>query len=894
MTVTEKSSRKLISGSGWTNPLTHDFELENATHLKVYADDVELTLGVDYSITGVGVDSGYSVTISVPGSWAPDVWVLSVEPPISQADDVSLGGIFGARFEESLDALTRRVQRNRDGVLRAWKTPLTEAGEAPTMDVLAEDHFWIADADGNMIDGGAAGDIAAAQGYAVAAAASTLAAQDAEDGAEAAYAATLTLVPNFFPTTRTALKAANTVAVTSAYLKETGREGQFVWLAGNYSTQIAADTAEGVYIKADAIAATAGAWVRVVPGTINPMWFGPAGDGATNDYAALFCANAIAVIMGRRILFDRGTFRVNTNLTFAASTAFTGGILKPASGISVTLTGSFDALAVQMFDLSLGGTLLGSGAILSRVVYTEWWGANPANAGLDTQPFSQAAVNFLKQRSVSGGAATGGTVQYLQGFYYHASTTLIDSPGITLQGLGRGRSIIYRTSLTANIFKFQGAAGSGAACLGGRVFDLDFRCSAGANQPTSGAYVWMEECSEFMIERNSFQDPYIGVYLHGCLGSHVKLIANNTFTSSGAATVQAGSACIRLDGHAAPIAGITGLNERVYINNNTGTCTDLDYGILITGGDCIQMSGNHMAGMKSGCLVCDPDATGRTTNIYNIHGNGNVWEGLVSYSDYAVKIANNSSSATTIIANFSFKDEIINGVVAGAYVGGSRMVSEVEFTGCINIQAIGDSYFLENGKALSIKGGSIIDGDRNTLGGKSYVKIGSASYAPEQVSVDGVLMSQRYITPAPVLAYGVQIASGSKIRVENNDIKGAFGTAAIAATGGGANNYDIKNNNTDNNNTITSSPTASFPHGNDSFIVQAGGGAIDYINGASIGKGRILLLRFANAVTINHNTGANGFLLAGAANWTTTANSTLTIRWSNTASRWIEVSRTQI
>ena len=164
MTVTEKASRRVISGFGWTNPLTHTFELENSTHLKVYADDVELVLGVDYSITGVGVDSGYSVTITDPLDWSPDVWVLSVEPPINQADDVSLGGVFGARFEESLDAMARRVQRVWNGVQRSWKSPLTDSAEGGTLDRLDEDHFWKADADGNMVDGGSAADISGAQG----------------------------------------------------------------------------------------------------------------------------------------------------------------------------------------------------------------------------------------------------------------------------------------------------------------------------------------------------------------------------------------------------------------------------------------------------------------------------------------------------------------------------------------------------------------------------------------------------------------------------------------------------------------------------------------------------------------------------------------------------------
>ena len=127
MTVTEKRSRKLISGSGWVNPLTHDFELENETHLKVYADETLLVLGVDYHISGVLDEDGYSVTINNTALWNPTTWVLSVEPPINQQSDVSLGGAFGARYEVAVDALTRRVQRLRDLADRSIKMPVTTA-----------------------------------------------------------------------------------------------------------------------------------------------------------------------------------------------------------------------------------------------------------------------------------------------------------------------------------------------------------------------------------------------------------------------------------------------------------------------------------------------------------------------------------------------------------------------------------------------------------------------------------------------------------------------------------------------------------------------------------------------------------------------------------------------
>lgn len=75
-------------------------------------------------------------------------------------------------------------------------------------------------------------------------------------------------VPNAFPATMAALKAIDTTINTSAFLKAEGLEGQFIWRTGNYADLIAADTGEWNFVKADAIAATSGAWVRVLSGSI--------------------------------------------------------------------------------------------------------------------------------------------------------------------------------------------------------------------------------------------------------------------------------------------------------------------------------------------------------------------------------------------------------------------------------------------------------------------------------------------------------------------------------------------------------------------------------------------------------------------------------------------------
>ncbi|RWP84729.1 MAG: hypothetical protein EOR11_19915 [Mesorhizobium sp.] len=62
--------------------------------------------------------------------------------------------------------------------------------------------------------------------------------------------------------TRALIKALVPQVGMSVLLTESGRVGNFVWRLGDYSAQIAMDTSEGVYLKADNVASNVGAWVR--------------------------------------------------------------------------------------------------------------------------------------------------------------------------------------------------------------------------------------------------------------------------------------------------------------------------------------------------------------------------------------------------------------------------------------------------------------------------------------------------------------------------------------------------------------------------------------------------------------------------------------------------------
>lgn len=192
MTVTAISPVKRIAGAGWVNPLTHTFLLENAAHLKVFADDAQLTLGVDYTVAGVGNPAGFSVTITTPGSWTPVTWVLEVQTPLTQEADLDQGsGGFALRFENALDAVVRRVQGVGELAGRSLRIRKTATVDEADLELVPEPGKALAwSVDGALTNiNTLAQDVIDAEAAAAASAASAAASQGSADNAAAQAAA---------------------------------------------------------------------------------------------------------------------------------------------------------------------------------------------------------------------------------------------------------------------------------------------------------------------------------------------------------------------------------------------------------------------------------------------------------------------------------------------------------------------------------------------------------------------------------------------------------------------------------------------------------------------------------------------------------------------------------
>ena len=180
--------------------------------------------------------------------------------------------------------------------------------------------------------------------------------------AASAAAAWLVLQVLGHVTSRTLLKALVPSVGMAVYLSEAGREGTFVWRTGDYSTLIAADTAGGLYLKADTIAASSGAWVRAYSGPANVRWFGVTGDGSTDDYAAF----QIAANVGRSLYVPGGyEYKLSDGVQLSSNTKIVG----DGIGSKLTSTGTNKRVLwangksnIEISDLYINGNLTGAGS----------------------------------------------------------------------------------------------------------------------------------------------------------------------------------------------------------------------------------------------------------------------------------------------------------------------------------------------------------------------------------------------------------------------------------------------------------------------------------------------------------------------------------------------------
>jgi len=208
-------------------------------------------------------------------------------------------------------------------------------------------------------------------------------------------------------TTRADLKAIDPSTTTAAYLAEPGREGWFVWQAGNFTSQLAADGFEGLYIKGNAVSIAAGCWVRVLeqPGTCYMDWFG-ARDAA--DILPIW-KKASALAAGGTLRFGAGTYVTGGTLSYRAE----GNLPLNICGVSMTRTiirNTGSGFTFEYYGGEGAGNQVNGGGVSDLKI--EKGGSQPCS-GIDI-----ANVSF--------------------GQVHHTDTSKVGGTGIRIFGRGRG------------------------------------------------------------------------------------------------------------------------------------------------------------------------------------------------------------------------------------------------------------------------------------------------------------------------------------------------------------------------------------------------------------------------------------------------------------------------
>ena len=176
---------------------------------------------------------------------------------------------------------------------------------------------------------------------------------------------------------------------------------------------------------------------RIFHQAISVKDYGATGDGSTDERADLSSADTTS----DNLVFPSGTYLVNSNLTLTSSMIFYGGAkLKPASGITITISGSIVAGEYQhIFDVSAGGSIVFDGDGPSDCFAT-WFGVLPDNSTVNTTTLQAGidCVNDSYQGGTFGGEA--GNLRLPSGIYRHSG--VIIKKGVNLVGDGQANTIL--------------------------------------------------------------------------------------------------------------------------------------------------------------------------------------------------------------------------------------------------------------------------------------------------------------------------------------------------------------------------------------------------------------------------------------------------------------------
>jgi hypothetical protein len=189
----------------------------------------------------------------------------------------------------------------------------------------------------------------------------------------------------------------------------------------------------------------------------SPDSYGAIPDGVTDCVAAITAADAAA--NGGYIFLSPGNYRVDANLSISSTLvpSPSGGRLKPASGVTITLLRDPLTPLVQIFDLSLGGKVRFESCPAGGV-RAEWWGLKGVIRGVGVQSNAQQTINALAVEAALASIFRGQLTLPPLDIYFNQTVRGLDGDQKGIVGAGDNLTGLYWTIATGA--KFVHGSGS--------------------------------------------------------------------------------------------------------------------------------------------------------------------------------------------------------------------------------------------------------------------------------------------------------------------------------------------------------------------------------------------------------------------------------------------------
>ncbi len=309
MTVSNTTSRNQYTATSGQTVFPYTFEIFDKNDIAVLKNGTLLSEGTNYTVSGVGNDSGGNITLTV-GATAGDILTLYRDMAYQRLTDYQNSGDFLAQeVNDDFDRLWLAAQQNSEGNDRAIVKPITDSASIDMTLPSAVDRansYLTFDATGapSVV---AAGDPSAPD---------AITRQDfTGDGATLVY--TLASAPGaagagvmIFIDGVQQDKDSYTITGTTLTFSEAPPLNSNINLVQLKVTSIGeADSASVTYIPAGTGAVQTSVQSKLRE-TVSVKDFGAVGDGVTDDTVSLKAAFDYAVPLAKTVLFPSGTYKI--------------------------------------------------------------------------------------------------------------------------------------------------------------------------------------------------------------------------------------------------------------------------------------------------------------------------------------------------------------------------------------------------------------------------------------------------------------------------------------------------------------------------------------------------------------------------------------------------------